>query len=451
MAYVELKPVRANISRTDAYVKNSEKTTRKTRTDKNETPEEALQQVNIYVRNGDKTEEELYVTGINCSTEHTLEEFWAVKRQFGKTGGILAHHGWQSFAAAEAVDADLVHQIGVELAQKAFGDRFQVIVTTHTDQKHLHNHFEVNSVSFVDGKKYYGNKESLRRLRQLSDELCLQYGLSVIENPKLYAGISKGRYRAELHGHSSWRAMVCADIDEAVKETADFNGFARVMKEKGYLLKNGKHFAVSPPGYTKQGKRAFIRLRSLEDEDYSYEGIQRRLSENKMRNFGFAPRKASVRIAYKKVRGRRKLPYYMAVYYRYMYKLGLLQRKPRRINRYAARKGQRQAAKLSERVRYIKEHKIYDSQDLAARTALLRAKLNTLLRQRRAIYNRRGCGDSIDEAELARLSEEIQGLRSELHICEGIGVKPGLQDNKEEKQETKDKEKKPERREEKKR
>lgn len=450
MAYVELMPVRANIARTDTYVKNPEKTTRKAE-GKDETPEEALQKVNIYVRNGDKTEEELYVTGINCSTNHTLEEFWDVKRQFGKMGGILAHHGWQSFAATEAVDAELVHQIGVELARRAFGDRFQVIVTTHTDKKHLHNHFEVNSVSFVDGKKYYGNKESLRRLRQLSDELCLQYGLSVIENPKLYAGKSKGRYRAELHGHSSWRAMVRTDIDEAVKEAADFNGFARAMKEKGYLLKNGKHFALSPPGYEKQGKRAFIRLRSLEDENYSFEGIQRRLAENKMRNFGFAPRKTPVRIVRKKVRGRRKLPYYMAVYYRYMYKLGLLRRKPRKINRYAARKGQRQAAKLSERVRYIKEHKIYDSQDLAARTALLRAELNDLLRQRRAIYNQRGRGEPIDEVELARLSAEIQALRSELRICEGIGVKPNLEDKKEEKQEKQDKEKKPERKEEKKR
>lgn len=452
MAYVELKPVRADISRTDAYVKNSEKTTRKTRADKDETPEEALQQVNIYVRNGDKTEEELYVTGINCSTEHTLEEFWAVKRQFGKTGGILAHHGWQSFAAAEAVDADLVHQIGVELAQKAFGDRFQVIVTTHTDRKHLHNHFEVNSVSFVDGKKYYGNKESLRRLRQLSDELCLQYGLSVIENPKLYAGISKGRYRAELHGHGSWRAMIQTDIDEVIEKTVDFGTFVKRMQEKGYLLKNGKHFAVSPPDYEKKGKRAFIRLRSLENEDYSLEGIKRRLSENKIRNYGFAPKRTSERIVRKKVRKRQKLPHYMAVYYRYMYKLGLLKRQPKRINQYVARKGQRQAARLSQQVRYIKEHKIYDSNDLAARTALLRTQLNRLLRQRRAIYNQSSRRRHIDEAELAGLSSEIQALRSELRICESIGVKPKTEIEKEKKQEEKsEKERTTERKEEKRR
>lgn len=452
MAYVELTPVRANILRTDTYVKNPEKTAKKTAVTKGETPEEALQQINTYVRNGDKTEKELYVTGINCSTEHTLEEFWAVKRQFGKTDGILAHHGWQSFAATEAVDADLVHKIGVELAEKAFGDRFQVIVTTHTDRKHLHNHFEVNSVSFVDGKKYYGNKESLRRLRQLSDALCLQYGLSVIENPKLYAGKAKGRYRAELHGHSSWRSLLRSDIDEAVNETVDFNGFVKAMQDKGYLLKNGKHFAVSPPGYERQGKRAYIRLRSLEDEDCTLEGIKRRLAENKIRNYGFAPRKTPVRVVRKKVSGRRKLPYYMAVYYRYMYKLGLMKRKPRRVNRYIAKKGQREAARLSEQVRYIKEHKIYDSGDLSARTTLLRAQLNRLLRQRRTIYNQRSRGRSVDEAELVRLSAEIQALRSELRICESISVKPTTETEKEKKQEDKsEKEKKTERKEEKKR
>lgn len=451
MAYVELTPVRANISRTDTYVKNPEKTAKKTTAEEVETPEEALQQVNAYVRNGDKTEAELYVTGINCSTEHTLEEFWAVKRQFGKMDGVLAHHGWQSFAATEAVDAELVHQIGVELARRAFGDRFQVIVTTHTDKKHLHNHFEVNSVSFVDGKKYYGNKESLRRLRQMSDELCLQYGLTIIDNPKVYAGKSKGRYRAELHGHSSWRAIVCADIDAAVMETADFKGFAKVMRDKGYLLKNGKHFAVSPPGYEKQGKRAFIRLRSLEDEDYSFAGIQRRLAENKMRNYGFAPRKAPVRIVRKKVRSRRKLPYHMAIYYRYMYKLGLLQRKPKRMNRYAARKGQREAAKLSQRVRYIKEHKIYDSAALSARIKALNSDLNRLLQQRRDLYNRRSRGQPIDSEELARLSQEIRAIRAELRICEGIGIKPKLDNLDYEKKATIEKEKQNERKEEKKR
>lgn len=423
MAYVELRPVRKDLRYTDAYDKDPEKTAKPV----DGGHEDGIETVMDYVRNKDKTEQELYVTGINCSTEHSVEEFLAVQRQFGKDGkGIIAHHGWQSFSEGEDVDADLVHQIGIELAKQAFGDRFQVIVTTHLNKKHLHNHFLVNAVSFVDGKKYYGNKESLRRLRQLSDDLCRAYGLSVIDNPQLYASKSKGRYRAELHGHSSWRSMIRADIDAAVMEAADFNGFAKAMREKGYVLKNGKHFAASPPGYTKQGNRAFIRLRSLEDEDYTLEGIKNRLAANKMRNYGFAPKQAPVRIVRKKVRSRRKLPHYMAVYYRYMYRLGLLRRKPRQINRYAARKGQRSAAMLSQRVRYIKEHKIYDSQDLSSRMAVLQVQLNYLLKKRRQLYNRRSQGQPIDEAELARLSSDIRALRSELRICEGIGIKPTL-------------------------
>lgn len=425
MAYVELRPVRKNLSYTLGYAKDAKKTAREP-----ELAEEndELMEVMGYARNADKTEKELYVTGVNCDADTAVEEFIQVQKQFGKEGkGIIAHHGWQSFHKNENVDPDQVHKIGVELAKAHFGDRFQVIVTTHLNKEHLHNHFVVNAVSFADGKKYYSNKESLRELRKKSDELCLKYGLSIIENPKLY-GKDKGLYRAEAEGRPVWRTMMKADIDDAISGTVDFRGFLKEMQKRGYLYKQGKHFAFSPPGFEKEGRRAFIRLRSLKDEAYTLEGIQNRLADNNIRNYGFAPIR-KVKRTRKQISSKRKLPHYMAVYYRYMYKLGLMKRKPRRINRYIAKKGQREAAKLNEKIRYIKAHGIYDETDLAEQSGRLKQNIHELEKKRKIMHNRRYRHQDVDEEELGSLTKEIQDLKKELRICESIAVKPTLPDS----------------------
>ena len=106
---------------------------------------------------------------INCKVENAVKEMQIVKRIYGKENGILAFHGEQSFKEGE-VTPELVHEIGVRLAEEMWEDRFQVVVTTHLNTKH--NHFVLNSVSFKDGKKYYSNRENTALLRKTSDELC---------------------------------------------------------------------------------------------------------------------------------------------------------------------------------------------------------------------------------------------------------------------------------------
>lgn len=106
-----------------------------------------------------KTEEQRYVSGVNCIPEIARDKMLLVKRQFGKEGGIVAFHAYQSFAPGEATP-EQAHEIGLELARRLWGERFQVIVATHLDKKHIHNHFVLNSVSFVDGKKYNDCKAS---------------------------------------------------------------------------------------------------------------------------------------------------------------------------------------------------------------------------------------------------------------------------------------------------
>lgn len=134
-----------------------------------------------YDTNPNKTNNKEFVTAINCLKEIALQQMVMTKQQFNKSDKYIAWHGYQSFKPNE-VTPDLCHEIGVKLSKQMWGDRFQVIVSTHLDKDHLHNHFCFNSVSFLDGKKYNYSKSEMQRLRNLSDELCKEYGLSVIES-----------------------------------------------------------------------------------------------------------------------------------------------------------------------------------------------------------------------------------------------------------------------------
>lgn len=133
-----------------------------------------------YAINGEKTENKHYVSGINCMPDTAYREMTNTKKQFFKTKGIECFHGYQSFDSYEVSPTD-AHEIGVKLAEELWGDKFQVIVTTHLNTKHVHNHFVLNSISFVDGKRFCNTKKDYALMRKASDKLCYEYGLSVLK------------------------------------------------------------------------------------------------------------------------------------------------------------------------------------------------------------------------------------------------------------------------------
>lgn len=174
MATTSLWAVRGTIRDVVAYVKGPNKTAN---------PDFDLKNVLTYAADDDKTEKQYYVTGLNCSPHFAFERMTATKERYGKRGGIVGYHGYQSFKLGELTPEEC-HKIGVLTAQRMWGDRFEVIVATHLKgSSALHNHFVINSVSFKDGKKYRWQKGSYRQLRRVSDELCRQHQLSIIENP----------------------------------------------------------------------------------------------------------------------------------------------------------------------------------------------------------------------------------------------------------------------------
>ena len=189
----------------------------------NKTEYDALAQTLHYAENDAKTklnESAQLVTGIHCRANHAWEDMRAVQERFGKTDGVVALHAYQSFREGE-VTPEQCHEIGVALARKVWGKRFQVLVATHMNTDNLHNHFVINSVSYVDGKKYEQRRSQYAEFRAASDKLCREYGLSVVEQPKAKEPARYARMREA--------------IDQACEDASTAKDFHRALYRQGYI------------------------------------------------------------------------------------------------------------------------------------------------------------------------------------------------------------------------
>ena len=276
-----------------------------------------------YATNKDKTEQRYFVTGVNCDPTTARDEMMIAKAQWNDESEIVCYHGFQSFKHGE-VTPEQAHEVGVKLAQKMWGDRFQVIVATHLNTDCLHNHFVVNSVSFTDGKHYHDNKANLRLLRQRSDELCREYALSVIEHPsgkkKPYA-----LYQAEKNGMPTRDNVTRQAVDEAISKSFTLKDFDRIMAEMGYRVSfdpNRKYWTVIGKGW-KRPKRLY-KL----GEEYTKERIMERITENSyaVKSSRFTEPQRTVKVFRVKgsLTGAKKIGGLRGLYLHYCYKLGIL-------------------------------------------------------------------------------------------------------------------------------
>lgn len=186
-----------------------------------------------YTQNPDKTGAGQFVTAINCQKDIALQQMILTKQRYGKEDGYIAWHGYQSFKPGE-VTPEQCHALGVVLAKQMWGDRFQVIVTTHLDKEHLHNHFCVNSVSFKDGGKYNFSKGEQKRLRDTSDRLCREHGLSVIERP--HKAPSRQVWLDEQAGKPTRYNIYRADVQRAIDSSITERGMVQNLRGRGYIV-----------------------------------------------------------------------------------------------------------------------------------------------------------------------------------------------------------------------
>ena len=211
----------------------------------------------------------MYVSGINCSADHAYEDMMATKRRFGKTGGNVAYHGYQSFRPGE-VTPEAAHQIGLETARRMWGDEYEIVVTTHLNTKSVHNHVVVNSVSFKTGRKFENHQRDHYRLREISDRVCQEHSLSVLEN-KPFNGSERKAYWVRKSGKQTHRDILKQDIEYCVKYALKWDGFLSQLQSMGYSYDPVRH-SVKAEGW----ERA-VRLDRM---GYSKENIQERLNKN---------------------------------------------------------------------------------------------------------------------------------------------------------------------------
>lgn len=281
---------RQGLSDVIAYAVNEEKTKRRgNRRDKKETGRKAKGIDNGEDEEKAETETEMpisdseladegeallhqYVSGVNCSPAAARMEMMAVKKRFGKEDGIVAFHGYQSFAPGECTPA-MAHEIGVRLAEELWGSRFQVLVATHLDKaSHLHNHFVVNPVSFLDGLRYHRTNQDYREMRKVSDRLCREYRLSVIEKKKPGRTKCYGEWSAQQEGKLTLMGLVRSDVEDAISRARTEKQFYQLLKEKGYFIKIGKDITVRPAG-----RERGLKLARNFGEEYTIEAIRRRI------------------------------------------------------------------------------------------------------------------------------------------------------------------------------
>ena len=268
MATTGFWPVKGRLKEVIDYANNPDKTTAK------EYLDEDLYAAIRYVENDDKTDQTLFVSGINCSKHNAYNEMIAVKRRFGERGKNIAYHGFQSFAPGE-VTPEEAHSIGKETARKMWGAKYQVVVTTHLNTENIHNHFVVNSVSFKTGRKFRNGIGDRIELRKISDAICAERNKSVIQGNKFFS--NKKAYWVEKSGKLTHRDMLRKDVDEALSQCASFKEIEYYLKTLGYRFE--RDFYYDHPSVYADGWKRAVRISSL-GEQYSKERIRERCLEN---------------------------------------------------------------------------------------------------------------------------------------------------------------------------
>ena len=223
-----------------------------------------------YIENPDKTDGKMLISSFGCSYETADIEFGYTLSQALDKGNNLAFHLIQSFAPGE-VDYEKAHEIGKQLADAVTKGQHEYVVTTHIDKGHIHNHIIFCAVNFVDHHKYNSNKRSYYGIRNMSDKLCRENGLSVVVPGKGSKGKSYAEYQAEKTG-TSWKGKLKIAIDALIPQVSSFEELLQRLQVAGYEIKPGKYVSCRAPG-----QERFTRLKTL-GADYTEEAIRERIA-----------------------------------------------------------------------------------------------------------------------------------------------------------------------------
>lgn len=238
-----------------------------------------------YICNGDKTDDEIYVTTNLCSRENAYKEFELTKKQFGSKTKTLAHHLIQSFVPEE-VSFEEAHQVGIELCEKILEGKYEYVLATHIDKDHIHNHIIFNSIDVKEGKIYHSYYGSYMNIRNQSDKLCKEHNLSVIDQ-ETQTEINEIKRRKFVNWYDwnedkkgkSYKSRLQFDMDRVIQKAINWEHFLKIMEQYGYEIKFGKYIA-----FKQKNQQRFTRAKTIGD-NYTEEKIKERI-RNKDKEIG---------------------------------------------------------------------------------------------------------------------------------------------------------------------
>lgn len=412
MAYTKVFAIRARLDDRVKYAVNGEKT--------------ELNEKIGYAADLVKTSSVRFVTALNCkSAETAFDVMRKTKEKFGKTGGVLGYHFIQSFAPGE-VTPEQAHEIGCEFARRLFGNDFEVVIGTHLDKAHPHNHIVVNSVSRADGHKYHSSPESYYNdVRGTSDALCRENDLSVITpqgKGKHYA-----EWKAEQGDKPTVRGIIRADIDTIIGQAYTYDSFLMLLRRNGYEVRrspNRKYTTVKPPG----AKRA-IRLDSL-GKGYTEADILLRLS--RQRHSGMTPPIIAHPVKRYRMKGKlstvrkKKITGFHALYLRYLYLLrgGRRKKLPPKLP-FSVKREVIHLERYEQQFKYLLSSGITTETELEQRIRVLEWDIRLLEEQRKPLYQeRRNASDEETQTrystEIERQTAALREKRREVRLCRRI-------------------------------
>lgn len=412
MAYDKIIPIKGRLDHCVNYVLNPEKTD--------------LGRVLEYIGNADKTitpdGRAVLETAINCQLETAYREMMDTKKRWSKRGGVLGYHLVHSYAPGE-VTPEQAHAIGVEFAQQLLQGKYEVVVSTHLDHDHIHNHILFNSVSCLDGKKYRDNfKAYYGDIRGTSNAVSRKHGLSVITPEG--SGKHYAEWDAQRKGKQTVRGLIKQDIDAVIEQSFTYASFLSGLRKLGYEIKSGsniKHTAVKPPG-----GGFFARLDSL-GTGYTEDDIKRRLSASRS---GSAPKtqaqtqsKLPKRYTYSRgtvPRKGKKLRGFRALYVHYLFFLGLQKPGPKRkYIPFSVRKEVTKLHRYKAQFSLLQQYRIETDTQLDMLKDALQAEIDALTGQRKSLYKQSRQGEEVS-GQIDAINTKLRQLRQRIRLCDHI-------------------------------
>ena len=402
MATTKIWAVKNRLDHVLEYVSNEEKT---------------IDKLGNYVSRDSATQNQKYMTCMNCSSNDPFTSMMNLKESYHDNSKIIAYHAIQSFKSGEG-NADMVHEIGVKTAERLFGEQYQFVVCTHLDKEHLHNHIVINPISILGGKIYHNTMKDIYKLREISDEVCKEYGLSIIDEPK-----GKGQSRNEYYQARSYIREIKKDMDDAIQRNYDLKSFIRDMNLEGYEFVEVENMpCILHPNYSKAIPLALL------GQKYSLDSIDKRINSSE-------PTFVKLKITYKQkdanalyqMYKEHKLNGFLKDVVKFQILIGILPDYASRKVKLSKemRKECRKLDLITNATTFVAKNNIETLEELDLKINELNNQLNELQIQRKQYYSKSYKeNDLIEKAKLSasakQLTPQIKVLRNDIKSLEYI-------------------------------